>query len=99
MTSLTFDFLSIDYDKQGNSSGLPCPRECPCYRVELAAGDQLAYDSYGIPLQCPKIDMNTTLSTARNETSMAMGMEDTLTRDVQFINTFSSNKSGGKFLW
>nr|XP_034303387.1 uncharacterized protein LOC105348454 isoform X6 [Crassostrea gigas] len=75
ITPECFGIKDYDFWNYGNSSGLPCPRECPCYREELAAGDQLAYDSYGIPLPCPKIDTNITLLTARSETSMAMVFE------------------------
>ena len=64
------------FTELGNSSGLPCPRECPCYK-DLAFGDTMSFDSLGNSLPCPKIDMNLTLSTARNETSTAQGMRIT----------------------
>ena len=37
----------------------------------------MSFDNLGNSLPCPKIDMNLTLSTARNETLAAQGMRIT----------------------
>ena len=58
-----------------NITGLPCPSECKCYK-DRKPDDCFAYDMFGNPQLCPKIDANITLATARNETTDAKGMSD-----------------------
>ncbi|XP_078325016.1 uncharacterized protein LOC111123734 [Crassostrea virginica] len=84
----------------GNSSGLPCPRECPCYK-DLAFGDTMSFDSLGNSLPCPKIDMNLTLSTARNETSTVQVFEassviGTCNRFAKYLDTWARQSDAMK---
>ncbi|XP_062580574.1 uncharacterized protein LOC134242475 [Saccostrea cucullata] len=76
----------------GNFTGLPCPKECPCYK-DKGIGDGFSFDQNGLPLPCPNIDMNVTLSRARNETSEAGVFEansvmGTCSRYAKYLDTW-----------
>ncbi|XP_062581219.1 uncharacterized protein LOC134242870 isoform X3 [Saccostrea cucullata] len=77
----------------GNFTGLPCPKECPCYK-DKGTGDSFSFDQNGLPLPCPNIDMNVTLSRARNETSEAGVFEansvmGTCSRHAKYLDTWA----------
>ncbi|XP_061164455.1 uncharacterized protein LOC133173486 [Saccostrea echinata] len=77
----------------GNFTGLPCPMECPCYQNK-GTGDSFSFDKMGNPQPCPNIDMNVTLSRARNETSeagvfMASSIMGTCSRYAKYLDTWA----------